>query len=97
LALAAGAKTYKMKFGNRCAPPPLFPLYSSLLLTLLRGMNQPCIDLQTAKCYITPQNHGFAVDNSSLPSDWQPLFLNANDLTNEGIIHSSKYSSPIHR
>lgn len=71
LALACGAKTYKMKYGNR-------------------GMNQPCIDLRTAKCYITSQNHGFAVDNTTLPTDWKPLFINANDLSNEGIIHSSK-------
>jgi carbamoyl-phosphate synthase small subunit len=71
LALACGAKTYKMKYGNR-------------------GMNQPCIDLRTTKCFITSQNHGFAVDNNSLPEGWKPLFLNANDLTNEGIIHSSK-------
>ena len=47
-------------------------------------MNQPCIDLRTTKCYITSQNHGFAVDNASLPSDWKTLFVNANDLTNEG-------------
>merc|ERR1719326_796896 len=39
-------------------------------------MNQPCIDLRTTRCYITPQNHGFAV--------------NANDGTNEGIIHRSR-------
>ncbi|CAB9528515.1 Carbamoyl-phosphate synthase large chain [Seminavis robusta] len=72
LALAAGAKTYKLKYGNR-------------------GMNQPCIDLRTGRCYITPQNHGFAVDSDSLPTDcWKALFLNANDLTNEGIVHTSK-------
>lgn len=71
LALAAGAKTYKMKYGNR-------------------GMNQPCIDLRDGRCYITPQNHGFAVDNDSLPADWKPLFMNANDGTNEGLIHTSK-------
>jgi carbamoylphosphate synthase large subunit/anthranilate/para-aminobenzoate synthase component II len=68
LALAAGATTYKMKFGNR-------------------GMNQPCVDLRTTRCYITPQNHGFAVDNDSLPSGWMPLMVNANDGSNEGIIH----------
>lgn len=39
LALAAGASTYKMKYGNR-------------------GMNQPCVDMRTTKCYITAQNHG---------------------------------------
>lgn len=55
-----------------------------------RGMNQPAIDLRTSRCYITSQNHGFAVDHKSLPKDWQPLFLNANDLTNEGIIHTFK-------
>lgn len=55
-----------------------------------RSMNQPCIDLRTAKCYITPQNHGFAVDSESLPTHWRPLFINANDLSNEGIIHISK-------
>lgn len=71
LALAAGAKTFKMKYGNR-------------------GMNQPAIDLRTGRCYITPQNHGFAVDAASLPQFWKPLFLNANDLTNEGIVHTSK-------
>jgi len=71
LALAAGAKTYKMKYGNR-------------------GMNQPCIDLRDGRCYITPQNHGFAVDNDSLPKDWKPLFMNANDGSNEGLIHTSK-------
>ncbi len=46
-----------------------------------------CIDLRTSKCYITPQNHGFAVDNASLGEDWKPFFINANDKSNEGIIH----------
>lgn len=71
LALAAGARTYKLKYGNR-------------------GMNQPCIDLRTGRCYITPQNHGFAVDSNSLPPMWKPLFINANDKSNEGIIHTNK-------
>ena len=71
LSLAAGAKTYKLKYGNR-------------------GMNQPCIDLRTGRCYITPQNHGFAVDPDSLPDGWKQLFINANDMTNEGIVHSTK-------
>jgi len=71
LALAAGAKTYKMKYGNR-------------------GMNQPCIDLRTGRCYITSQNHGFAVDMKSLPQQWKGLFINANDLTNEGITNTHK-------
>jgi len=55
-----------------------------------RGMNQPVIDLRTTRCYITPQNHGYEVDAKSLPNDWQPLFVNANDNSNEGIIHKSK-------
>jgi len=71
LALAAGAKTYKMKYGNR-------------------GMNQPCVDLRTTRCYITSQNHGYAVDDQSLPEGWKALFVNANDRSNEGIIHVSK-------
>ena len=53
-------------------------------------MNQPCVDLRTTKCYITPQNHGYAVDSESLPPQWRSLFINANDLSNEGIIHTSK-------
>ena len=79
MALACGAKTYKMKYGNR-------------------GMNQPCIDLRTTKCYITPQNHGFAVDSDSLPTHWKSLFLNANDISNEGIIHTTKpfFSAQFH-
>jgi len=52
-----------------------------------RGMNQPCIDLRNLRCYITPQNHGFAVDEKSMPDDWVPFFRNANDHSNEGIIH----------
>jgi len=71
LALAAGARTYKLKYGNR-------------------GMNQPAIDMRTTKCYITPQNHGFAVDMETLPYEWKTFFLNANDKTNEGIIHRTK-------
>ena len=41
-------------------------------------------------CFITSQNHGYAVDATTLPSGWQPLFTNANDKTNEGLIHQSK-------
>jgi carbamoyl-phosphate synthase small subunit len=71
LALAAGAGTYKMKFGHR-------------------SQNQPCIEVGSQRCYITSQNHGFAVDNATIPSDWQPWFVNANDGTNEGLKHKSK-------
>jgi carbamoyl-phosphate synthase/aspartate carbamoyltransferase len=55
-----------------------------------RGMNQPCIDMRTTRCYITPQNHGYAVDGKSLPTDWTTFFVNANDGSNEGVIHSFK-------
>jgi len=41
-------------------------------------------------CIITPQNHGYAVDSDTLPSGWETLFVNENDFTNEGIMHTSK-------
>ena len=71
LALAAGATTKKLPFGNR-------------------GQNQPVINNLTGDCYITPQNHGYAVEDATLPSDWKTLFTNANDKSNEGIMHKSK-------
>ena len=55
-----------------------------------RGQNQPVINLVTKHAFITPQNHGFAIDVSNLPAEWQPLFKNANDGTNEGIMHRTK-------
>ena len=71
MALAAGANTYKLKYGHR-------------------GHNQPCNEMGTKRCYITSQNHGFAVDSETLPEDWREWFVNDNDGTNEGIIHISK-------
>lgn len=50
-----------------------------------RGVNQPVQDLLTRRCFITSQNHGYAVSDASLPSDWEPWFVNINDGTNEGI------------
>lgn len=50
-----------------------------------RGVNQPAQDLLTRRCYITSQNHGYAVRDESLPADWEPWFVNINDGTNEGI------------
>ena len=50
-----------------------------------RGVNQPVHDLLTRQCFITSQNHGYAVDEASLPADWEPWFVNVNDGTNEGI------------
>lgn len=71
MGLAAGAKTYKLKYGHR-------------------GQNQPCIDTRTGRCYITSQNHGFAVNPKNLPKDWEVLFENANDGSVEGLKHKSK-------
>ncbi|XP_040848902.1 CAD protein isoform X4 [Ochotona curzoniae] len=70
LALAIGAKTYKMRYGNR-------------------GHNQPCLLVDSGRCFLTSQNHGFAVETDSLPAGWAPLFTNANDQSNEGIVHES--------
>ena len=79
LALAAGADTYKLKFGHR-------------------SQNQPCMEQNTTKCNITSQNHGFAVDETSLPKGWVSWFHNLNDGSNEGIKHLSKpfYSVQFH-
>ena len=70
LAKAAGAKTYKLKYGHR-------------------SHNQPVQKVGTPQCFITSQNHGYAVDDSTLPSDWEPLFVNMNDGSNEGIRHKT--------
>ena len=79
MSLAAGADTYKLKYGHR-------------------SHNQPVIKVGTSKSYITSQNHGFATDNNALSGDWEPLFINLNDNTNEGIQHKSKpfFSSQFH-
>lgn len=69
MALAAGASTYKLKYGHR-------------------SHNQPCIDVTTGRCYITSQNHGYAIDTKSLPKDWKVWFENANDKSVEGIRHA---------
>jgi carbamoylphosphate synthase small subunit len=52
----------------------------------------------TDQCFITSQNHGFAVDNDTIPAGWKPLFINMNDGTNEGICHESKpwFSAQFH-
>ena len=71
MALAAGADTYKLKYGHR-------------------SHNQPCNEMGTKRCYITSQNHGYAVNSETLPEDWREWFVNDNDETNEGIIHISK-------
>ena len=79
LARAAGAETYKLKYGHRSHNQPV----------LLNGSN---------RCFITSQNHGYAIENESIPSDWEPLFINVNDKTNEGIRHKTKpfFSTQFH-
>lgn len=70
LSKAAGAKTYKLKYGHR-------------------SHNQPVRRVNSNQCFVTSQNHGFAVDSSTLSADWEPLFINMNDGTNEGIRHKT--------
>ncbi len=79
LARAAGAKTYKLKYGHR-------------------SHNQPVQQVGTTQCFITSQNHGYAVDDSTLPADWEPLFVNMNDGSNEGIRHKTNpwFSAQFH-
>lgn len=55
-----------------------------------RGHNIPCTHKLSGRCYITSQNHGYAVDAMSLPQEWEELFVNANDGSNEGIRHKHR-------
>uniref|UniRef100_A0AAR2IGL2 Carbamoyl-phosphate synthase 1, mitochondrial n=1 Tax=Pygocentrus nattereri TaxID=42514 RepID=A0AAR2IGL2_PYGNA len=55
-----------------------------------RGQNQPVLNVMTGQAFITAQNHGYGIDSESLPPGWSPLFINANDGTNEGIMHNTK-------
>ncbi|XP_050974207.1 carbamoyl-phosphate synthase [ammonia], mitochondrial isoform X2 [Labeo rohita] len=55
-----------------------------------RGQNQPVVNVMTGQAFITAQNHGYGIDSESLPPGWSPLFINANDGTNEGIMHNTK-------
>ena len=71
MGLAAGAETYKLKYGHR-------------------SQNQPCIEVGTKKCYLTSQNHGYAIKENSMPLNWQIMFTNINDETIEGIKHKTK-------
>ena len=63
-----------------------------------RSHNQPVMQPGSNRCYITSQNHGFAIDDKTLPIDWEPLFVNVNDGTNEGIRHKTKpfFSAQFH-
>jgi len=79
LARAAGAETYKLKFGHR-------------------SHNQPVLLNGTDRCFITSQNHGYVIDPKTLSADWEVLFTNVNDNTNEGIKHKTKpfFSTQFH-
>lgn len=50
-----------------------------------RGLNQPCMDVLTQKAYVTSQNHGYAVERSTIPKGFAEWFVNLNDGTNEGL------------
>ncbi|NWV12865.1 CPSM synthase, partial [Ptilonorhynchus violaceus] len=84
-------------------PEPLFGISMGHLITGIaagatsykmqvanRGQNQPVLNAVTGQAVITAQNHGFAIDSSTLPPGWKPLFVNANDQTNEGIMHEAR-------
>lgn len=71
LALALGAKTYKMKFGHR-------------------GSNHPIRDSLLSKIYMSSQNHGYAVDAGTLPSDVKVTHVNLNDQTVAGIFSETR-------
>ena len=63
-----------------------------------RSHNQPVQEVGTNRCYVTSQNHGYAVDTSTLGQDWRELFVNMNDGSNEGIRHQTNpwFSSQFH-
>ncbi len=76
LALACGAKTFKLTFGHR-------------------GANQPVMDLTTGTVEITSQNHGFAVDEASLPPELEVTHRNLNDGTIEGLRHTTANAASV--
>ena len=80
MALAAGADTFKLKYGHR-------------------SHNQPVKQVGGNSSFITAQNHGFAVNTDTLPSEWEPYYVNLNDGTNEGFRHKTKpfFSVQFHR
>ena len=63
-----------------------------------RSHNQPVRMIGSERCFVTSQNHGYAVDAQTLPDDWQELFVNMNDGSNEGIQHREKpwFSAQFH-
>lgn len=63
-----------------------------------RSHNQPVREVDTNRCYVTSQNHGYAVDAKTLGSDWRELFVNMNDGSNEGVCHKENpwFTSQFH-
>jgi carbamoyl-phosphate synthase small subunit len=63
-----------------------------------RSHNQPVREVGTNRCYVTSQNHGYAVDAATLGRDWRELFVNMNDGSNEGIRHQTNpwFSAQFH-
>lgn len=90
----------KLPFMGICLGNQLFALSMGARTYKLkyghRSQNQPAIDLETNRCYITSQNHGFAVDNDSMEgTGLKPWFINANDKTNEGIKYENGFAYSI--
>jgi carbamoyl-phosphate synthase small subunit len=71
MALASGAKTFKMKFGHH-------------------GANHPVKDLETGRVSITSQNHGFAVDETTLPANLRATHVSLFDGTLQGLVRTDK-------
>ena len=111
LALAAGAETRKMLFGNRGQNLPCVDQQSGKCFITsqvapqgeahapVRARSAALLCSSLALWLRSPrrsvardarQNHGFAVEQDTLPADWEPLFVNANDGSNEGIINTQK-------
>ena len=89
LARAAGAKTYKLKYGHRSHNQPVMMVNGAGLMVHESSTANHEPFTKNHKCFITSQNHGYAVDASTLPDDWEPLFVNMNDGSNEGIRHKT--------
>ena len=54
-----------------------------------RGQNQPCRSEQNGKCLLTSQNHGYAIDEKTLPQEWRVTWRSLNDASVEGIAHKT--------
>lgn len=63
-----------------------------------RSHNQPVRKVGSTSCFVTSQNHGYAVDSRTLPAEWEPYFVNMNDGSNEGVRHKTNpwFSAQFH-